>query len=93
MCSDGVKNLIDAGIGLSSQNPHYPVRVLSIADGERRCVIFRRGDGGYGFREDAFYTNEAGAYWSALSPYSTICDSAVSAKREARSTISWLIGI
>jgi hypothetical protein len=82
---------IDAGVGLENENPHHAVRVLLSPDGKRRAVIFLRLDNSYGFREDAFHNKEVGGYWSTLPSYSTICDTADCAEREARATIGWLI--
>jgi hypothetical protein len=66
------------------------VKTLLRADGKRRVVIIQREEGLFGFREEQFITSPAGERWGRLAPYSTICDTAEAAEREARAAVPWL---
>ena len=59
---------------------------------QQRCVrIFRREDGLFSFDEATRMTAPNGeTCWATLPPYSTFCDSAEAAEREARATVPWL---
>jgi hypothetical protein len=61
------------------------------ADGERRVLIYERGDGYFGFIEEMRVTTYDGdSAWSPLPGPSPICSSVEIAESEARSRIAWL---
>jgi hypothetical protein len=66
------------------------LKTFTRPDGRRRVVILRRADGCFGFREDRRFTTPSGSKWGPLIRYSTICDSAETAEREARAAVDWL---
>jgi len=70
---------------------HQVVKTFLRADQRRRVRIFRREDGLFSFDEATRVNFPNGdRRWAPLLPYSTFCDTAEAAEREARATIPWL---
>ena len=79
---------------------HSIVKIIARPDGCRRVLIERGEDGLFRFIEQARHDipleipfDGDRERWASLGPYGTICDTAASAEREARFTISWLTNL
>ena len=59
-------------------------------DGKQRIVIFQRTDGRFGFRQERLVRTPLGEKCWSFMRYSTICDAAETAEREAQAQLSWL---
>jgi hypothetical protein len=67
------------------------IRTFVRSDGLRRARIFQRDDGLFSF-DEAFLGRDWNGEprWVALPSYSSFCETAEIAEREARAAISWL---
>jgi hypothetical protein len=69
----------------------HVVKMFLRPDQLRRVRIYRREDGAFSFDEATFVIAPNGEQrWAPLPAYPTFCDTAETAEREARATISWL---
>jgi hypothetical protein len=67
------------------------VKTFLRADQERRAHVYQRDDGLFSFVEEYIVKDwPRGPRWVPLPPYSSFCDTAETAEREARATIPWL---
>ena len=67
------------------------VKTFVRPDQKRRVRIYRRDDGLFSF-DEAYQAKDWNGEpcWIALPPYSSFCDTAESAEREAMASIPWL---
>ena len=84
-----------SGIIDSMQN--QTVTIIPRNDGRRRVIIEERPDGLFQFVEQSRHDlplqvpcEGPRERWATLSSYGTICDSAITAEREARNAVEWL---
>jgi hypothetical protein len=76
----------------SSVTGRQIIKTIVSANGQRRVEIFERDDGQFSFVEEKLYALPDGsAVWGPFGSRLSICDSAVTAEREARSRIAWLV--
>jgi glycosyltransferase involved in cell wall biosynthesis len=67
------------------------VKILYHPAGRQRVLVVQRANGSYGFEEEQLKGEAAAMDWHPVSQGAfSICDSAATAEREARSSVAWL---
>jgi len=67
------------------------IKTIVSADGRRRVLIVAHPNGHFSFAEERYSDEPCEMCWiSVRRQMSTICDSEVSAEREARDRVEWL---